>query len=287
VATLNHRDLVEFKNPFLLQGKLVDYVAQLDEMIAQALSNQRPLSVIRLGDGEAFFLQGRLHGNIGARHVDLKKNKEFDLSEWRKRLGNNEMLCFDILWSLRSLWVPIFGEKVQRDFFPLNAVYAWLAGRKLFNRYKGLKIGLIGAEPKLDLIRRLITYVDYQSYLGINGFHSYLSVPQVGACSDADLLVENLVRQIRDDPADLYLLGMGIAKIYVQSELKNRTKKIFIDVGCGLDALAGIVPLDRPSFAAWTNYRLREFDYAKIDQLAWKLSPLMKNRYRFNPPVVL
>ena len=65
--------------------------------------------------------------------------------------------------------------------------------------------------------------------------------------------------------------------------LKEYSDAIFIDVGCGLDALAGIVCQDRPYFADWTDYRLKDYDYKSIDFMdqgnpAWE-RPYFKTKY--------
>ncbi len=41
--------------------------------------------------------------------------------------------------------------------------------------------------------------------------------------------------------------------------------KIFIDIGCGIDAIAGIVSQDKQYFKKWTNYQIKNYNLDKID----------------------
>ena len=40
---------------------------------------------------------------------------------------------------------------------------------------------------------------------------------------------------------------------------------IFIDIGYGIDALAGIADYNRPYFGSWQNYKMSNYNYSKID----------------------
>ena len=51
--------------------------------------------------------------------------------------------------------------------------------------------------------------------------------------------------------------------------MKKYKNAVFYDVGSGIDALAGIIDFERPYMGNWTNYRLRDFDYNKIDFLQY------------------
>jgi hypothetical protein len=49
------------------------------------------------------------------------------------------------------------------------------------------------------------------------------------------------------------------------ADLKDRGNAVFIDVGCGISALAGLVSNTRPYFDDWINFRLKDFDYSSVD----------------------
>ena len=73
---------------------------------------------------------------------------------------------------------------------------------------------------------------------------------------------------------------MGHAKTGVLSYLKGYSDAVFIDVGVGIDALAGCVNQERPYFADWTNYRFKDFDYSQIDQMDYNAEGYDKSKYK-------
>ena len=50
--------------------------------------------------------------------------------------------------------------------------------------------------------------------------------------------------------------------------MQKYTDAIFINVGSGICAYAGVQDNDRPYAADWVNYQLNDFDYSKVD--VWK-----------------
>ena len=64
---------------------------------------------------------------------------------------------------------------------------------------------------------------------------------------------------------------MGHVKSYIFSQLKKYKKAVFIDVGSGIDALAGIIDYNRPYMLDWINHQVtdKEFDYTEIDFLQY------------------
>ena len=48
-------------------------------------------------------------------------------------------------------------------------------------------------------------------------------------------------------------------------KFKEYKKALFIDIGCGMSGLAGTVETHRPYFGNWSNYRIKNYDYSKID----------------------
>ena len=63
------------------------------------------------------------------------------------------------------------------------------------------------------------------------------------------------------------MVGIGHLKSGVLGELKKYKEAIYIDVGSGIDALAGIIDTERPYFGDWTNFQLEDFDYSRMDYL--------------------
>jgi hypothetical protein len=61
---------------------------------------------------------------------------------------------------------------------------------------------------------------------------------------------------------------MGSAKLGVMSTLPSYHRAVYLDVGSGIDALAGIIDPWRPYFGDWINFQLDdESCYSGIDFL--------------------
>ena len=99
--------------------------------------------------------------------------------------------------------------------------------------------------------------------MGIEKFADFIEIPQKGAASDLDLS-HKLKQRIKESKADIFLLGIGSMKIYLLPLLQD-INKIFIDVGCGIDALAGVVSQDRPYFSRWVNFQFENKSFDNID----------------------
>lgn len=268
--TYNHGDLVAFKNPLTYYGVMQEVYDELVDKIRIHLDKKLPFSVMRLGDGEAYFLQGKFIGNVVKRHFTSGNLESLNLNEWRESYLKNDIKSFDANWFLRKLWVPIEGKSIKYKYYPLHPVYSLVATRKIFNIAKDFKIGVLGAEKKIKLIKKLMAYKEYQDYLGIKEFHSYLSVPERGACNDVEKTLSEIIDKEKDSPCDIYLLGIGISKLYMQTRIRDTLNCVIVDIGSGIDAIAGIIPKDRQNFGLWTNYILPGDDvYSSIDNLSY------------------
>lgn len=246
----------------LLNKNLQTYCDDLFELIKSRIAAKNPYSLIRLADGELYFLQGRLFGNIKSRHyTNTEKPRPSYLKSFGDRVIDNDDILIEMKKSLRRGYLHYFHKEIQSEF-PMESLYALIATRQIFKL--PYKIGLIGSKNKLTLIENLLSYKQYQAYLGLSGFYSYIKIPELGACNDVEATLNSIMSQM-DLDVDVYFVGIGIAKLYVLSELKKRTGKIFIDIGCGISALAGLTSNDRPYFADWINFRLKTFDYNSLD----------------------
>jgi hypothetical protein len=55
------------------------------------------------------------------------------------------------------------------------------------------------------------------------------------------------------------------------AELTKMRNVVFLDIGSGIDALAGVIDSQRPYFGSWLNYRTKdESIYSEIDLLQYK-----------------
>ena len=286
-VTYNHRDLVAMKLNYIAPGVFQDYYDKLVHEIEDSLKNNRPLSVIRSGDGEAYFLQEKYIGNIVKRHLTTKDNN-IDTDFWIRQYLKNDLITYDANISLRRLWTPIVGKGVIKNYYPLHVVYALVANRDIFSLVKDKKIGFIGAKKKLNMISKLMNHEQYRTYTKLSKIQSYIAIPDFGACNYPDKLLNDILRESEKNPCDIYFVAAGIAKIYFMSELRDKLNCIVIDIGSGIDALAGIIPKDRQCFGKWVNFRIKKnvIDSASgVDRLSTHNKRLSK--YETNKDVFL
>ena len=53
--------------------------------------------------------------------------------------------------------------------------------------------------------------------------------------------------------------------------LKKYTDAVFLDVGAGIDAIAGLIDIDRTYFGDWTNYQIDgDQVYNEVDTLGYE-----------------
>jgi hypothetical protein len=285
--TYNHGDLVAMKLNYIAPGAFQEYYNSIVNEIEDSLKNNRPLSVIRSGDGEAYFLQEKYIGNIVKRHLTTKDNN-VDTNFWVSQYLANDIITYDANLSLRRLWVPIVGTRVMKNYNPLHVVYAIVANRDIFSIVKDKKIGLIGSKEKLNMISELMKHKQYRDYIKLSEIQSYIGIPNTGACNYPNKLLNNIIKEAVKNPCDIYFVAAGISKIYFMSELRDKLNCIVIDIGSGMDALAGIIPKDRPYFGNWVNYKIKKNGSdsdSRVDILSTKSRSLYK--YKTNNDVIL
>lgn len=272
----SYRDLVDFKNPYALRKPLQVYYDELLKILKDKIDRGEKFSVIRLDDGEAYFLRKELHGNILRRHLTGEKY-EIDTKEWVSAYQSNDLQAYNINKELRKLWYPVIGKESLKNFFPLHAVYCLVATKDIFRIAKGNKVGLIGSNNKLDIIKKLMEYEEYREYLGIENFSEYIRIPETGGANNPDQLFDDIKRQSTGE-SDIYMVGIGIVKLKVLSKIRDEFNSVIIDIGAGMDAVAGIVPKDSRMFGLWRNYKLYNYDYSKIDALSSKKETMKLNK---------
>ena len=114
-----------------------------------------------------------------------------------------------------------------------------------------------------------ILYVKLYTY-----FTDYINIPQKFACDNLNVTIQNVKNQLEQSNPDtfIYLYGCGHVKsglIYHLLQFKNA---IYIDIGGGIDGIAGILDPERPYAYQWTNYRLLNYDYSNIDLLRYDIT---------------
>ncbi len=76
--------------------------------------------------------------------------------------------------------------------------------------------------------------------------------------------------QLEKSTSKIFLMGMGHVKSGLIHRLKKYTDAVFLDVGASIDAIAGIIDIDRPYAGDWINYQIDEIQlYDGVDLLAY------------------
>jgi hypothetical protein len=173
----------------------------------------------------------------------------------------------EIMEQNKSYFQEIFNKGFD---FPGEFVYGLLANKWLLKSFKG-KVGIIGADEKIKIIQELIKNEEYQEYLGINKFEDYISIPQKFACDNIKKTREMVKNQLQQATSSIFLLGVGHVKSGLTYLLPTYKKAVYLDIGSGVDALAGIIDKKRPYFNNWINYKLKNNSiYNNVDYLQFQ-----------------
>jgi hypothetical protein len=135
---------------------------------------------------------------------------------------------------------------------PFDVIYGLVASRWFFRTFKN-RIGIIGSSNLVPIIKEKMKNEEYQKYLGTDYFTDYITVPAPMTLTRPDL-EKNLCRDLKKAKGDIFLLGMGCGKLRVFHLIKDMKSAIYIDIGHGIDALAGKCDLTRPYFGSWKNF---------------------------------
>jgi hypothetical protein len=243
-------------------------LAGFKQWLINSTNNSENRSIYKFGDGDYYFLRKQSVGSASPGKRALGKSYE--------SLTNHDQFVAGVCQN-DLIAVEIYNVALFKSLFPNTNVhlpaeygYGLVSSRWLTHQFSG-KIGLIGAGEKLDLISQLLKHDEYKEYLGIQDFNDYVKIPQKFACDDLDRVEEDIATQLKNSSNEtkIFLVGIGHVKSGLLHRMKKYKNAIFYDVGSGIDALAGIVDFGRPYMGAWTNYRLRDFDYSKIDFLQY------------------
>lgn len=249
-------------NITIITTPLIVYYERLWRTISEMVEKKESYTIIRVGDGEANFLRGVIKGNTKSRHYtsDSAPDKKY-LAQFKDGLLACDSLHVEMYKSVQGAFNGIYKNLVFSEI-PLECIYALVASRKIFK--SNYTIGIIGADNKIAIIQQLFNHEEYRHYIGRDSFDDYISVPERGSSNDVTALTQHIVDNLNPN-VDIYLIGVGVAKMAIMQHLKEKSNAVFIDVGCGISALAGLVSNDRPYFADWINFRLKGFDYSTVD----------------------
>lgn len=302
-----------YSHKFLTWSSFQEKFVKLTNEIKRAVGEKKFFSIFRFGDGDFFFLMRWAKGSAKpGRRGSTVPYSEIDSPWFRYWMLKNDRIVLELepacrkkylfygvlqqivfnryfikqflkgnpnRWQLLKNYLMITWQALFGPRLAFEVIYALVASRWVFREFNN-QIGIIGNERKIKLIERLMLNQQYRDYLGMEKFTDYIGVPQKGAADYPLKLAEEIGKQIKNSPAKIFLVGMGHAKTGVLSYLKSYSDAVFIDVGVGIDALAGCVNQERPYFAGWTNFRFKNFDYSAIDQMDYNDPAWEKSKYK-------
>jgi hypothetical protein len=293
----------------------------MTRIISNSVVQRKPLSILRAGDGDFFFLREFATGSATpGRRALTRPYADMPMARYRYLFWKNSIITFGVEPRDQQFWLsailfffmldrikstiprkivckllmtiyklplmlqylcvlgfvsvfrsriadtvmPMVQQIVKHQYIPLEVIYGLVANQWIFRAYPR-QIGIVASGPKLNIIKKLLAYDEYRAYLGIETFVDFIEVPQIGAADDLDGLAEIVGAQMRASKAALFLLGVGSVKTGLLPLLNTQCDQVLLDVGCGIDAIAGIVCQDRPYFADWINFRMQGYDYSDAD----------------------
>lgn len=242
---------------------------EFKNLINTNYSNSLGKTYYKFGDGDYYFLKKKNFGSARPGRRALKKPYYF-LPHKRFRNGafKNDYYLNRIQTPHQEMFYEIFGKSMD---FPSEFVYGLTANKWFFKNY-GKDIGIIGADKKIELINSLMTKQEYREYLKLESFSDYIPIPQKFAVDKIKKIEKDLQKSLEYSTSKIFLVGIGHVKSGLLYKLKEyKSDAQFIDVGVGIDAIAGIVNNERPYFGDWKNYRLKDEQiYQDVDFLIRK-----------------
>ena len=234
------------------------------KLLVDMVNTNQSATFYKFSDGEFLFMNGTSMGSTSAGTRDTKVGaNKVDLNPFRDGVVKNDYFMVESYSEAHKMWNQAFPNKE----FNVAAewVYGLVANRWFFKTFKG-QIGLVGAQEKLELIQELLGYKEYRDYLGIDKFEDYITIPQKYACDDIEATDRLVKEQLKNAKSKIFLEGIGHAKQALLWRMKEYHPAVYISVGSGICALAGVQDcIGRPYFADWENYRIKDYDYNKID----------------------
>ena len=266
-GTINNDQNPCFHNP----NTFPNFQKELDKfknILINLVDKEESKTFYKFGDGDYFFLNKQSVGSATPGKRALSKGYD---EIGHEKFIEGAQLCDYYTCEIYPENRKKFTEVIQRNInFPAEYGYGLVANKWLLETFAG-NIGLIGADTKIKLIQNLMEAPQYQEYLGLEKFEDYISLPQKFACDDIDATEKMVGEQLKKSTSKIFLMGMGHVKSGLIHSLKKYTDAVFLDVGSSIDALAGIIDVNRPYFGDWTNYQIDEEDlYEGVDYLQYE-----------------
>jgi hypothetical protein len=237
-------------------------------LLVDLVSNNQSKTFYKFGDGDYFFLKKDSVGSaIPGKRALSKSYEQIDHKAFVNGSTKCDYYTCEIYPENRSKFVEVIPN-INIDF-PAEYGYSLVANKWLFKTFSG-NIGLIGADEKINIIENLMEATQYQEYLGIEKFNDYIRLPQKFACDNLEDTEKIVGEQLKNSTSKIFLMGMGHVKSGLIHRLKKYTDAVFLDVGSAIDAIAGIIDVERPYFGDWVNYQIDENGlYQNVDYLQY------------------
>jgi len=241
------------------------------QLIIDLVNKDKSATFIHFGDGDYYFLSAKSVGSasVGKRAISVPYHK-IDIERFREGFKKCDYHCLEIFEFHQDMFKELFPDIKT---LPTEFLYGLTMSRWFTKTFRG-KIGLIGADKKIDIIKELMKNKDYQEYLGLDSFNDYIKIPQKYACDDIDNTIDMVKEQllIADKNTKIFLFGVGHVKSGLIHHLPKIKNAVYIDIGGCIDGLAGIYDPERPFALDWINHRIKNYDYSQIDLLQYVIN---------------
>ena len=247
--------------------KFQEELEEFKHLLIELVYLNEPKTFYKFGDGDYYFLNKIPTGSATPGRRALSKSyDEINHDAFVKGAQECDYYTCEIYPENRVHFMDVIQRRID---FPAEFGYGLVTNKWLLKTFAG-QIGLIGAGLKLNIIKNLMEAPQYQEYLGLEKFEDYISLPQKFACDDLEATEEMVASQLIKSTSKIFLMGMGHVKSGLIHRLSKYRNAVFLDVGASIDALAGIIDVDRPYAGDWTNYQIDDVQlYKGIDYLAY------------------
>ena len=266
-GTINNDTEPCFSNPETYPN-FQEELEEFKHLLIELVYLNEPKTFYKFGDGDYFFLRKEPVGSATPGKRALSKG--YDQINHEAFVEGAQLCDYytcEIYPTNRARFADVISRKVD---YPAEFGYGLVTNKWLLETFSG-RIGLIGADEKMNIIQNLMEAPQYQDYLGLEKFEDYISLPQKFACDDIDATEQMVAEQLKNSTSKIFLMGMGHVKSGLIHRLKKHANAVFLDVGASIDALAGIIDVNRPFAGDWTNYQIDEPHlYEGVDFLAYE-----------------
>jgi len=248
--------------------KFQEELEEFKHLLIELVYLNEPKTFYKFGDGDYYFLNKIPTGSATPGRRALSKSyDEINHDAFVKGAQECDYYTCEIYPENRVNFIDVIQRRID---YPAEFGYGLVANKWLLKTFAG-QIGLIGAGAKLNIIKNLMEAPQYQEYLGLEKFEDYISLPQKFACDDLEATEKMVASQLMKSTSNIFLMGMGHVKSGLIHRLSKYRNAVFLDVGASIDALAGIIDVDRPYAGDWTNYQIDDVQlYKGIDFLAYE-----------------